>query len=154
MKKSMVPLLVCLLACFAVAWFGSQFVPGEWYQSLGKPSWTPPNAIFPPVWTALYLLMAVSAWLIWTQRGFRSARPALALFGVQLVFNGLWSWIFFGMHRIGLAFVDISLLWLALIAVILAFARRRPLAAWLLIPYLIWISYASALNLAIWQLNP
>lgn len=144
---------MCLLVCFGVAWFGSLFTPGEWYQTLTKPSWTPPNAVFPPVWTALYLLMAISAWLVWTQRGFKSARGVLLPFGLQLVFNGLWSWVFFGMHRPGLAIVDITLLWLSLVVTIFLFARRRPLAAWLLIPYLIWISYASALNLAIWQLN-
>lgn len=137
----------------AVAYFGAQFEPGQWYAQLHKPAWTPPNWLFGPVWTILYVAMAYAAFLIWYQFGFTRARGALTLFIAQLVLNGLWSWFFFGMHRIGLAFFDIIVLWFLIAATIMAFYKLNKTAGWLLIPYLIWVSYASGLNFALLRLN-
>ncbi|MBD3404488.1 tryptophan-rich sensory protein [candidate division GN15 bacterium] len=143
-----------LAATFAVAFFGAQFTPGEWYALLTKPAWTPPNWLFGPVWTLLYAMMAVAAYLVWRRFGFAGGGGvALGLFLLQLVLNGLWSWFFFGLHWIGLAFLDILALWVAILATIIAFYRLHRIAAWLLIPYLLWVSYAAALNLALWRLN-
>ena len=142
-----------LAACFAAAALGGWFMPGEWYAQLRKPAWNPPNWIFGPVWTALYLMMAIAAWLVWKRGGFAAQRRALGLFLLQLFFNALWSPLFFGAHRPGLALVDIGLLWLALLATGLAFWRVRPLAGALLAPYLAWVTFAAALNLALLQLN-
>lgn len=142
-----------LLLTFAAAAIGSQFMPGEWYARLAKPSWTPPSWLFGPVWTLLYVLMAVAAWLVWKDRGFAGARVALVLYGVQLALNAAWSWLFFGLQRPGLAFAEILVLWIAILATLIAFWRHRALAGALLVPYLAWVSFATALNLAIWRLN-
>jgi translocator protein len=138
---------------FLAAAIGSQFEPGAWYGSLDKPSWTPPNAVFGPVWTVLYLLMAIAAWLVWSARGFSGARTALTLYLLQLALNTAWSWLFFGEHRIGLALLDIVVLWLLIAATLVLFWRIRPVAGWLLVPYLVWVGYAAALNYAIFQAN-
>jgi tryptophan-rich sensory protein len=143
-----------LALCFSVAWFGAQFSPGDWYAQLAKPPWTPPSWLFPPVWTILYAMMGVAAWLVGSQKGFAQAPLALSLFMLQLLLNGLWSWFFFGLQNITLGLVDIVLLWLALLATLIAFWRQCPLAGWLLGPYLVWVSYATSLNIAIWLLNP
>ncbi|HUQ09835.1 MAG TPA: TspO/MBR family protein [Steroidobacteraceae bacterium] len=124
------------------------------YPRLDQPSWAPPSSVFGPVWTLLYLLMAVSAWLVWRERGWARARGALGLFVLQLALNALWSWLFFAWHRGGLAFADIVLLLLALVATLTAFARVRKASAWLLVPYLAWVSFAAALNYSVWQRNP
>jgi translocator protein len=149
-------LALALAVCFGVAWVGSQFttpeIPG-WYAGLRKPAWTPPNWLFGPVWTALYLSMAVAAWLVWRGRGFGGARLALALFAAQLALNGLWSVLFFGLHRTGLAFAEILLLWSAILATTLAFRQVNTAAAALMLPYLAWVSYAAALNFAIWRMS-
>jgi tryptophan-rich sensory protein len=142
-----------LAACFAIALFGAQFAPNDWYEQLTKPSWTPPNEWFPPVWTVLYTLMGVAAWLVWKRKGFTGASLPLTLFTLQLLFNALWSWLFFDLHAIALAFTDIALLWLAVLATLITFWRHRPSAGLLLLPYLLWVSFAALLNLAIWQLN-
>jgi tryptophan-rich sensory protein len=105
------------------------------------------------VWTALYIIMAIAAWLVWRRGGFAGQRFALSLFLVQLFFNALWSPLFFGWHQPGLAFVDIGLLWLALLGTVIAFWKVRPLAGALLLPYLAWVTFAGALNFSIWQLN-
>lgn len=124
------------------------------YGQLAKPAWAPPAGVFGPVWSLLYGLMAVAAWLVWLQRGSREVGTPLALFIAQLAANALWSWLFFGWHRGALAFADVLLL-LALIAATLAtFWRIRPLAGALLLPYLAWVSFASALTWAVWQRNP
>ncbi|MGD8377596.1 MAG: tryptophan-rich sensory protein [Acidobacteriota bacterium] len=126
-----------------------------WYPSLTKPSFNPPDWVFGPVWTVLYLMMGLAAWLIW--RGGLSrpgVRAALAAFGVQLALNGLWSVLFFGMRAPGLAFAEILALWLAIGATVWLFARvSAPAAAWML-PYWAWVSFASVLNFALWRLNP
>jgi tryptophan-rich sensory protein len=98
--------------------------------------------------------MGVAAWLVWRAAGFRAARTALTLYLIQLALNALWSWLFFGWHLGAPAFADVLLLWVAIVATLVAFRRVRPLAAWLLAPYLLWVSFASALNFAVWQLNP
>jgi translocator protein len=127
---------------------------GSFYTQLVRPEWAPPSSWFGPVWTVLYALMGIAAWLVWRADGFREARGALALFLLQLAPNALWSWLFFGWHRGALAFADILLLWVLIIVTLIAFWRVRALAGVLLIPYLLWVSFASALNYAVWQLNP
>jgi benzodiazapine receptor len=151
--SSLVGLVVSLLVCFGAAFIGSRFLPDEWFRQLRKPPWNPPNRVFAPVWTVLYTLMAVAAWLVWNKGGFAGGGLALALFGIQLVLNAAWSWLFFGRHRPDRALVDIALLWFALLATVIAFLQIDQLAGVLLIPYLAWVSFASLLNFSIWRLN-
>lgn len=141
----------CLAAVAAVGYFGSQFRPGTWYESLDKPPWTPPDWAFGPVWTVLYVFIAIAGWLIFTR-----ARAGLAglLWIVQLVLNGMWSWLFFGLQRPTLSLLDIVLLLAAIIALLIHLARRQRAAMWLLLPYAVWVGYALSLNLAIVLLNP
>ncbi len=150
----MVGLAGWIVLALAAGWIGSRWQPGVWYEALQKPSWSPPNWIFGPVWTALYILMGIAAWLLWRRRGFGGARGALALFGAQLVLNAAWSWLFFGLRSPGAALIGILILWLAIFATVLAFARHHRLAAMLLFPYLTWVSFATILNFRIWQMNP
>ncbi|WP_240332243.1 TspO/MBR family protein [Stenotrophomonas indicatrix] len=126
----------------------------DFYASLTLPAWAPPGSVFGPVWTVLYALMALAAWLVWRQGGWRAAAPTLALYLLQLALNVLWSWLFFGWKQGALAFADIALLLALIVATIVAFHRVRPAAAWLLLPYLAWVMFASALNYAVWQANP
>jgi translocator protein len=141
-----------LLVAFVPAAIGALFAPGEWYRQLEKPAWTPPGWLFGPVWTALYALMGVAAWLVWRRGGFAAAGPALSLFFLQLALNAAWTPAFFGLRRPDLGLLVIVALWLAVVATTVAFWRHRPLAGALLLPYLGWISFAAALNLRIWQL--
>jgi len=138
---------------FAAAAVGSLFSPGDWYAGLTKPAWNPPNWVFAPVWSMLYASMGVAAWLVWKSDGVRQRSPALAFFLLQLGLNALWSPLFFGLQQPGLAFAEIILLWAAVGATMVLFGRVRPLAGWMLMPYLIWITFAAALNFAIWRLN-
>ena len=147
---SAIGLVGWLVLCFGAAAVGARFKPGEWYQALRKPSWTPPSWLFAPAWTLLYAMMAVAAWLVWRQTGFSGE---VGLFVLQLALNAAWSWLFFGLHRPAFAFADIVVLWLAILATLLAFWTVRPVAGWLLVPYLAWVSLASALNAALWRLN-
>ena len=124
------------------------------YGELVQPVWSPPAWLFGPVWTVLYLMMAIAAILVWRQGGFTAHRLALMLFIVQLILNGLWSWLFFAWQLGGVALLDIALLWIAIVATAVAFWRVRPLAGALLIPYLVWVSFAAVLNFTLWQLNP
>ena len=124
------------------------------YQRLVRPSWAPPAAVFGPVWTILYVLMGVAAWLVWRERTAPGRRGALVLFTAQLAVNALWSWLFFAWHRGALAFADILLLIVLVVATIAAFWRSRPLAGALLLPYLGWIVFAAALAYRVWQDNP
>lgn len=142
-----------LLLCFAAAAFGSLFLPGEWYAQLRKPAWNPPNWIFGPVWTALYTLMAVAAWLVWIRGGFAAQRVPLGLFLLQLLLNAAWSALFFGLHNPGLAFAEIVLLCLAIMGTLIAFWKAHRVAAVLLLPYLAWVTFAAVLNFTLWQLN-
>ncbi len=152
--RSALALAGWLLACFAAAAMGGLFMPGEWYAALRKPAWNPPAWVFGPVWTALYTMMAVAAWLVWRRGGFAAQRRALALFLVQLALNAAWTPLFFGLRRPGLAFAEILLFWLALAATLLAFRPVSRGAAWLLAPYLAWVSFAAVLNFTLWRLNP
>lgn len=156
--QSAASLAVFLVAVFVTAATGATFSPGQWYADLTKPSWTPPSWLFPPVWTTLYVMIAVAGWLVWERRTQLPGAPGIAalmaLFAAQLVLNAAWSWLFFGLHRPLWALVDIVLLWASIAALIALFWRVRPLAGGLLIPYLLWVSYATALNAALWQLNP
>jgi translocator protein len=124
------------------------------YAQLARPSWAPPGWLFGPVWSALYALMALSAWLVWRERGFAGARMALALFIAQLAANALWSWLFFAWRQGGLALADVVLLWCLIVATIASFQRISTLAAVLLYPYLAWVTFASALTFTVWRLNP
>jgi len=126
----------------------------SFYSQLVQPPLAPPPWLFGPVWTVLYAMMAIAAWLVWRSEGFRANRIALSLFLVQLALNVLWSWFFFAWHRGALAFADIVLLWVLIVATLISFWRVRPLAGILLIPYLLWVSFASVLNYSVWQLNP
>jgi tryptophan-rich sensory protein len=142
--------------CFGAAGAGSHFtapsIP-EWYARLSKPAWTPANWVFGPVWSLLYLLMGVSAWLVWRRAGIVASGLPLGLFLAQLVLNVAWSGIFFGLHRPGLAFAEIIVLWLAILATLASFWRVTPLGGVLLLPYLLWVSFAAGLNFAIWRMN-
>jgi len=125
-----------------------------YYGELRKPPFTPPPAAFGPVWTVLYLLMGVAAWLVWREGLSRLTAVALGLFAAQLALNFAWSLIFFGQHRISAALVEIVVLWLCILATVVAFWWVRPLAGALLLPYLSWVSLATYLNAGIWRLNP
>lgn len=127
---------------------------GPFYMQLVRPAWAPPAGVFGPAWTVLYTFMGIAAWLVWRTDGFRAARSALILFIVQLAVNALWSWLFFGWQRGALAFADILLLLVLIVITLRAFWRIQPLAGALLIPYLLWVSFAAALNFMVWQLNP
>jgi benzodiazapine receptor len=152
--RNTLALALFLVATFSAGAVGTLFMPGAWYEALAKPSWTPPNWLFGPVWTALYALIAISAWLLWREVGTSVARLALTLFATQLVLNALWSWLFFGLQRPGLALIDIMLLEAAIVWMIVLFWPLSRLAGAMLIPYLLWVSFATLLNAAIWRLNP
>lgn len=145
-----------LLVAFAAAAVGgfASANASDFYSALVRPSWAPPGWLFGPVWSVLYVLMGVSAWLVWRARGFAGAWPALLLFVVQLAANALWTWLFFVWRLGALAFVEVLLLWLLIAANIVLFSRVSKLAAWLLVPYVAWVSFACALTFAAWRLNP
>jgi translocator protein len=124
------------------------------YSELTRPGWAPPPSVFGPVWTVLYVLMGVAVWLVWLDGGFRLHRATLALFLIQLAANALWSWLFFAWNKGNWALADILLLWLLLVATLGAFWRARPISGVLLLPYLLWVSFAVFLNYSVWQLNP
>ena len=149
-------LLLFVVACFGVAAIGSFWTSSSvntWYPGLRKPSFTPPSWIFAPVWSTLYLLMALSAWLVWRAAGWSGSRVALLLFLAQLALNLAWSGLFFGLRRPDLALVDIGLLLASIIATALAFRTFSSLASWLLVPYALWVAFATLLNFKIWRLN-
>ena len=157
MPRQLMGLLLWLALGFAVAAIGAaaSLQAGVFYLELNRPSWAPPPWLFGPVWTVLYVLMSVAAWSVWRGEGFSAAsRSALLLFFLQLVCNALWSWLFFGWQLGALAFLDILLLGALIAATLLAFWRISRFAALLLVPYLLWVSFAAVLNFAIWQRNP
>lgn len=143
-----------LALCFAAAATGVFVSTGDWYAALNKPSWNPPPWVFGPAWTFLYITMAIAAWLVWREGGWKVQARPLTLFLVQWALNALWTPLFFGAHLPGVAFAEIVLLWLAIAATLVAFWRVKTIAGLLLVPYLAWVSFASALNFTIWRLNP
>lgn len=152
--KAFLSLVGWIVLTFTAPALGVFGMPGAWYASLQKPSWNPPSWLFGPVWSALYLMMAMAAWLVWRRGGFAAQKKPLSWFLVQLAFNAAWTPLFFGLHRPDLALVDIVLLWLAIAATIGAFHRAHRGAAWLLAPYLAWVSFAAVLNFTLWRMNP
>ncbi len=150
--NSIISLVVSLVVCFAAAFVGTRYLPDEWFRNLKKPSWNPPNWLFAPVWTLLYALMAIAAWRVWEQVGVKSVL-ILTLFVVQLGLNAAWTWIFFGLHRLDRAFVDIVVLWVLIAATLIGFWQVDEWAGLLLLPYLAWVTFASFLNLTIWRIN-
>jgi benzodiazapine receptor len=153
MKKPIIGLIIWLLVSLAAGFIGSRFMPGEWYEALNKPSWNPPNSVFGPVWTTLYILMGIAAWLVWRKVSFAGAHVVLTLFIIQLVLNSLWSFLFFGIHRPDMAFIEIIVLWVLILATMIGFWRISMSAGILFLPYLLWVSFASVLNLQLWRLN-
>lgn len=154
-QAQIVGLVAWLVVSFIAAALGgaASIEAGPFYTQLVRPAWAPPPSVFGPVWTVLYALMGIAAWLVWRVGGFRAARSALTLFLVQLALNALWTWLFFAWNRGALAFADILLLWALIVATLVSFWRIRPLAGALLAPYLLWVSFAAALNFSLWQLN-
>jgi translocator protein len=151
--KAILGVILWFTATFLAAAIGALFRPGEWYVQLAKPAWTPPGAVFGPVWTTLYAMMAVAAWLVWKQGGHKLNTPPLRLFLAQLALNAAWSPLFFGLRNVLLGAVDIVLLLLVLSLTVRAFFSVSKLAGWLLVPYLLWVAFATALNLEILRLN-
>ena len=161
-RSSALVLAGWLLLCFAtgaVAYLfsGNNLASGHnisaWYAGLAKPRLTPPNEMFAPVWVVLYALMAVAAWLVWKTRPSSCRRNGLRLFCVQLWFNLLWAWIFFDRHQIGIALLDLIVLWIAIALTVRSFRIVSHTAAWLMVPYLAWVTFAMYLNFGIWRLN-
>ena len=155
--RDIMALAASLALCFAVAGLGGYWTGmglGPWYDGLHKPPWTPPKGIFGPVWTLLYISMAVAAWMVWRERSRVRIGLPLSFFALQLIMNLAWTGIFFALRRPGLAFGEIVLLWATILATLVVFGRISRLAASLLAPYLAWVTFAAALNFAIWRLNP
>ena len=154
-SNDIVKLIICCTVPLAIGFTGSFFTNSlDWYQTLAKPVFTPPSWVFAPVWTVLYLLMGIAAFLVW-RKGLASAagKTAAAAFILQLVFNALWVPIFFGVKQPLFAFMDIVVLWLAIAATVVSFKKVSKPAAVLLVPYMVWVSFATVLNAAIYMLN-
>lgn len=155
-KRIFFPLLFFILICLSAGYIGSTFtlpsIP-TWYAALKKPLLNPPNWIFGPVWTTLYILMAIAAWQIYNLNKKNQVKTALVCFFIQLALNVLWSLIFFGKHLLFWAFVEIILLWLAILITIIKFYKLKKSAGLLLLPYIIWVSFASYLTFSVWTLN-
>ena len=145
-----------LLVSFVAASFGAvaSVNAASFYAQLSRPGWAPPSWLFGPVWSLLYVLMGIAAWLVWRSHGFKASRTALVLFLVQLAVNALWSWLFFAWRQGAGAFAEILILWILIVVTIAQFRRVSVPAALLLVPYLAWVTFAAALNLAVWRLNP
>jgi tryptophan-rich sensory protein len=155
-SRQIIGLLGWLLVSFAAAAIGAvaSAQAGTFYEQLVRPDWAPPGWLFAPVWSVLYALMGFAAWLVWREHGFKKGRSALTLFIVQLGANALWTWVFFAWQLGAPAFAEILVLWCLIIATAASFWRLNVLAAVLLLPYLAWVTFASALTFSIWQLNP
>lgn len=138
---------------FAAASSGAIFRSGRWYEEIRKPSWTPPNWLFAPAWTLLFAINAFAGYLVWISAGPGEAGLPMTVYAIQLALNATWSALFFGMHRLDLAFGELILLWLSIAATIATFFPVRQDAALMLLPYLAWVTFAGALNLSIWRLN-
>ncbi|WP_146907722.1 TspO/MBR family protein [Arenimonas daejeonensis] len=146
-------LLACLVIVVGIAALGALFPPGEWYAGLAKPSFNPPNAVFGPAWTLLYLLIAVATWLLWRAPAGDMRTRALGCSAAHLLLNAAWTPVFFGLQQPGYALVVIVLMWFAILATVVAAWRVHRPAAWLLLPYLAWVGFATLLNASIWRLN-
>jgi len=156
-KKDVLTLAICILICQCAGFIGSFFTRPSiptWYATLDKPPFTPPNGVFSPVWITLFLLMGISLFLIW-RRGLAESKVKIALgfFGSQLIFNILWSVLFFGLRSPLAGFIDIAVLWLAIALTIFYFLKVSKTAGVLLLPYIVWVSFAAVLNVYIWRLN-
>jgi tryptophan-rich sensory protein len=153
---SLLSLVVSIGICLGAGVLGAAATSTEingWYRTIAKPTWNPPDYLFGPVWTTLYVSMGIAAWLVWIRNGHAEVKVPLTLFGVQLALNSAWSFIFFRFHLLGWATVEIILLWLAIVLTTLAFMRVSVLAGWLMLPYLLWVSFACCLSFTIWRLN-
>ena len=152
-RRPVVALLLCLLLVFAIASLGAIAPPGEWYAGLRKPWFNPPSWVFGPAWTVLYIMIAVATWLLWRAPASTQRTRALQLNGVQLLLNAAWTPLFFALKLPGVAFVEIVLMWGFILATIVAAWSVRRVAAWLLVPYLAWVTFAATLNGCLWWLN-
>jgi tryptophan-rich sensory protein len=152
--RSFLSLAAFVLIVAGASAFGALFMPGEWYAALTKPPLNPPNWVFGPVWTLLYIGIAVAGWLVWQQKdAHEGSRIALGLWGTQLALNALWSYLFFGLERADLALIDIVVLLVVIAATLRWFLKLRPTAGYLFVPYLAWVGFATYLNAGIWYLN-
>ena len=154
--KDIVTLLICLTIPLVIGSISGILTAGNittWYVTLNKPGFNPPNYLFGPVWTLLYLLMGVSLYFVWQAPASVDKRNALVIFAIQLALNFAWSFLFFEFKQLGVALVEILLLWACILATIVLFSRINKTAAYLQIPYLLWVSFATLLNFSIWQLN-
>ncbi len=156
LPKQVLGLLGWLAISFAGAAVGgfASADAGAFYRELIRPGWAPPSWLFAPAWTLLYVLMGIAAWLVWREYGFRRAYAALSLFLIQLAANALWTWLFFVWHLGAFAFAEILILWALILCTVVAFWRARPIAGALLLPYLVWVTFASALTYSVWKRNP
>ena len=146
-------LIVSIVVPLGLGALGGLLTDSTWYVDLQRPSFAPPGWLFGPVWTVLYICMGIASWLVWREAGWRAGRRALILYGIQLAFNAAWTPIFFGLRQIGWAFVEILVLATCIVATIVSFARVDRRAAALLVPYLLWVAFASVLNASLWLLN-
>jgi len=154
--NSILALALFVALCLGVSGLGAWFTSGSvatWYPTIRKPAWNPPAWVFGPVWTVLYVMMATAAWLVWRKAGFSGAAGAMGLFAAQLALNAAWSPLFFGLRSPAAGLADIVALWIAVGVTLFAFWRVVPLAGALLVPYWLWVTFATALNFAIWRLN-
>ena len=155
-KRDLPGLFGWLALAFAAAALGglASVNAGDFYAQLVRPEWAPPGWLFGPVWSVLYTLMGIAAWLVWRQAGFAQSRNALLLFVAQLAINALWSWLFFAWQQGFVALIEVLVLWLMILATLVTFWRFSRLAGALLVPYLAWVAFAAGLNFSLWRLNP
>jgi len=151
--KLIIAIIIPVAVGAVSGFFTSSEIPG-WYQTINKPTWNPPSWLFGPVWTTLYVMMGIALFLVWKSDASQSVKKtAIILFAAQLVLNFFWSFIFFNQHQIGWAVVEIITMWIFILLTIFAFAPISKIAAWLLVPYISWVSFATILNYTIWKLN-
>ncbi|MEM6581988.1 MAG: TspO/MBR family protein [Pseudomonadota bacterium] len=154
--KQVSGLVLWFIVCFAFSAIGAlaSVQAKSFYQQLTQPAWAPPGWVFGPVWTVLFACMAIAVWLVWRNGGFQDNRSAITVFFIQLGFNALWSWLFFAWNLGMMAFIEVLILWLLIFATLVLFWHKSKLAGALFVPYLLWVSFAAALNYSLWQLNP
>lgn len=151
--KLILSILITLATGSIAGWLTAGESSGEWYQQLNKPWFNPPGYVFGPVWTTLYILMGIALFLVWKQPKTPQRNKATGMFAVQLILNFFWSLIFFKMHNLTLALVEIIVLWVCILITIFMFGRLSKAAAWLMVPYISWVSFATILTSTIWMLN-